>query len=454
LRLPHPLLLLFGCVAMAAALTWVLPAGEFDRRVDERTGRTVVVPDTYHRVPAAPVGPLAAVVAVPHGFVEAADVVAVVLFVGGAWVILDTMGILGRLVGALVWRLRGRALFAIPLVTAFFATMGAIENMQEEIIPLVPVLLVLGRSLRVDALTVVAMSAGAAMIGSAFGPTNPFQAGIAMRLAQLPPLAGGAVKLALCIAAVGVWLAWTLRHATRTRTTRRDRENPSTSEPQNPNPGTSEPQNPGTSPRDLIALLCLLSPMALYVYGAMAWEWGFNELSAGFLAGGLAAGLVAGLGLGRTIELYLDGMRGLLSAAVIIGVARGISLVLADGHVVDTILHALAEPLVRGSATVSALLMVPFHALIHVPVSSVSGQAVLTMPLLVPLSDLIGISRQTTVLAYQIGAGLTELLTPTNGALMAVLLAAGVPFDKWIRFAGGAVLFIALMAMLVMVTMA
>jgi uncharacterized ion transporter superfamily protein YfcC len=194
LRLPHPLLVMLGCVAVAAALTWVVPAGEFTRRDDAATGRTVVVPGTYHRVPGAPVGPLAALVAVPRGFVEAADVVAVVLFVGGAWVVLDAMGTLGRLVTAFVGRFHRRSALAIPLVALFFTTMGALENMQEEIIPLVPVLLVLGKRLGVDAVTVVAMSAGAAMIGSAFGPTNPFQAGIAMKLAQLPPLSGGASR--------------------------------------------------------------------------------------------------------------------------------------------------------------------------------------------------------------------------------------------------------------------
>src|SRR5689334_13275465 len=119
--MPHPLLVLFGCVAIAAALTWWLPAGSFDRHDDPSTGRTVVVPGTYHPVPPSPVGPLAALVAVPRGFVEAADVVGVVLFVGGAWVVLDTLGILSRLVTAFVVRLRGRAMVAIPVVTAFFA---------------------------------------------------------------------------------------------------------------------------------------------------------------------------------------------------------------------------------------------------------------------------------------------------------------------------------------------
>ena len=132
---------------------------------------------------------------------------------------------------------------------------------------------------------------------------------------------------------------------------------------------------------------------------------------------------------------YLAGMQALLPAAVMVGVARSISVVLADGRVIDTILSGLSAPLSQVSATTAALLMIPFHVIVHIPVSSVSGHAVLTMPVLVPLSDLLGISRQVTVMAYQTGAGLTELITPTNGALMAVLLAAGVSFERWFKFA-------------------
>ena len=127
-------------------------------------------------------------------------------------------------------------------------------------------------------------------------------------------------------------------------------------------------------------------------------------------------------------------------AAVIIGVARSLSLVLTDGRVIDTILNGLAAPLSQAPAAFASLLMIPFHAIIHVVVPSVSGQAVLTLPILVPLSDLLAISRQATVLAYQTGAGLTEMLTPTNGGLMAVLLAASVPYSRWIKFASVGVL--------------
>jgi len=422
---------LIAGVAICAALTWILPAGEYERKDDPVTGRRVVVAGTYHRVEPAPVGPFAAVVAIPRGFVEAADVVGVVLFVGAAWVVVDRIGTLGRLITTLVAAFGNRGLIAIPIISLFFASMGALENMQEEIIPLVPALLLLGRGLGVDAVAVVAMSTGAAAIGSAFGPTNPFQAGIAMKLAQLPPMSAAPLRWSTFAAASALWVAWTMWYATRNR----DRES---------GLGIRDSEISGAiasaQPRDYLILAIAIAPIAAYVYGSVALGWGFNELSGGFLIAGVVAGLLGGLGVAGTTAAYLEGMQAMLPAAMLIGVARSLSLVLTDGHVTDTILNGLAAPLSRAPAAFASLLMIPFHSIVHVAVPSVSGQAVLTMPILVPLSDLLGISRQVTVLAYQTGAGLTELLTPTNGGLMAVLLAAGVPFGRWINFAAFGVL--------------
>jgi uncharacterized ion transporter superfamily protein YfcC len=423
MRLPHPVVLLLGAVAVAAALTWILPSGEFDRRDDAATGRRVVVAGTYHRVPAAPVGPFAAVVAVPRGIVEAADVIAVVLFVGGAWVIVDRLGTLSAVVGALVGRLHGRGLLAIPILSIFFAAMGALENMQEEIIPLIPVLFVLGQGLGIDAVSVMAMSVGAAMIGSAFGPTNPFQAGIAMKLAQLPPLAGGGLRLTMFVAAVAAWIGGTMRHASRERVA-----------------PVTDPSRPVVrlDARHAAILAAALLPMAAYVYGALRLGWGFNELAAAFLIGGAVAGFIGGLSAETVVSTFFEGMISVLPAALMVGVARSISLVMADGRIIDTVLNNLASAVSGIPGGAAAFLMVPVQALLHVIVPSVSGQAVLTMPLFVPLADLLGITRQAPVLAYQTGAGLAELFTPTNGALMAVLLAAGVPYQRWLRFAIGA----------------
>jgi uncharacterized ion transporter superfamily protein YfcC len=148
----------------------------------------------------------------------------------------------------------------------------------------------------------------------------------------------------------------------------------------------------------------------------------------------VAAGLIGGLGFGGTADGYVEGFRSMAFAGLLIGFARAIFIVLDQGHVVDTIVHGLLTPIAALPVTLSAIGMMAFHALVHLPVPSTSGQAVLTLPLLVPLSDLIGLSRQVTVLAYQYGAGLCELVTPTNGALMAMIAASGVPYEEWLRF--------------------
>jgi uncharacterized ion transporter superfamily protein YfcC len=440
MKLPHPVILLVAGVAFCAVLTWLLPAGEYDRRDDPATGRRVVVAGTFHSVEPAPVGPFAAVVAIPRGFVEAADVIGLVLFVGGAWVVVDRVGSLGRLISSLVAAFGSRGFIAIPVVALFFAIMGALENMQEEIIPLVPALLVLGRGIGVNAVTVMAMSVGAAAVGSAFGPTNPFQAGIAMKLAQLPPMSAAPLRWTMFAAGVALWIAWTMWYGARNL----DRNSAS---PERSRGGfgirgsrITRDEVGSANARDFLIFAIAVTPMAAYVYGAIALGWGFNELSGGFIIAGCVAGMLGGLGAEGTTRAYFEGLQAMLPAAILVGVARSLSLVLTDGHVTDTILDSLARPLSTAPAAVASILMVPFHSVVHVFVPSVSGQAVLTMPILVPLSDLLGISRQVTVLAYQTGAGLTELLTPTNGALMAVLLAGGVSFPQWIRFAAIGVL--------------
>jgi uncharacterized ion transporter superfamily protein YfcC len=252
-----------------------------------------------------------------------------------------------------------------------------------------------------------------------------------MKLAQLPPMSAAPLRWTMFAAGVALWIAWTMWYARRNR----DRD---------PASGIRDPKVTGgmasAGAKDYLILAIAIAPMAAYVYGAIALGWGFNELSGGFIIAGCVAGMVGGLGMAGTTTAYLEGLQAMLPAAILVGVARSLSLVLADGHVTDTILNGLARPLSTAPAAVASMLMVPFHSMVHVFVPSVSGQAVLTMPILVPLSDLLGISRQVTVLAYQTGAGLTELLTPTNGALMAVLLAGGVSFPQWIRFAAVGVL--------------
>lgn len=429
LRLPHPFVLLLAGVAVAAALTWVIPAGKYERRLDPATDREVVVAGTYHRVDPAPLGLMSGLMAAPRGIVAGADVILTVLVVGGTFALLDATGALRRLVTALVGR-RIRPLVMVAMVTLAFAGLGALDNTQEEIIALVPVLLLLARGIGFGPRTALLMSAGAAIVGSAFGPTNPFQTGIALRFAGMPSLSQPLLRTALLVAAVLLWLAWTLYAASR------DRVPPETSD-------ATTPTERATG-RDVLLLAIGIVPFVPYIYGVLRLDWGFNELSALFLAAGLVLGLASGRTLDGTARDFLAGMTVMLPAALLVGVARGISVALTDGQVIDTIIHALAEPLAGMPSAVAAMLMVPIHALIHIPVSSVSGHAVLTMPIMAPLADLLGFSRDAAVIAYQTGAGLMDMVTPTNGGLLAVLYAANVPLGQWLRFAVPGVLLVSI----------
>lgn len=291
--------------------------------------------------------------------------------------------------------------------------------MQEEIIALVPTLLVLTRRVGFTPTVAVSMSAGAAFVGSAFSPINPFQVQIAQKLAELPLGSGGVFCLVFLALALTLWIGATMRYAAKTRVAIQVAEG-----------GEEE----ALTRVDVLILGVVAVTFAVVVWGMTSQGWGFDELSAAFFIMGIVVGALGGLGVAGTAEAYVKGFRSMAYAAILIGFARAIFVVLRDGHIVDTIVHALFTPLEDLPLLASSLGMVVAQTAIHVPVPSVSGQAVLTMPVLVPLSDLLGLSRQVTVLAYQYGAGLCDLITPTNGALMAILGVAGVRFEDWIKF--------------------
>ena len=421
LRFPHPLILLVLCTLVAAALTWVLPAGAYERREDPVTERQVVVAGTYRTVPETPVGPFAAMVAIPRGMADAASVIFYVFLVGGAFAVVERTGALAALVNRMAELLSRRGLWVIPIVGFAFGWGGILVQMQEELIAFVPVLLLLTRRLGFNALTAVAMSLGASAVGASFSFINPFQVGIAQKVAGVELLSGSGFRAVFLLLAWGIWVAGIMRFARRTR-----------GAPEVPAPAGDRPAGGGT--RQLAVLGLVLAAFLVFVVGVTRFGWDFDQLSAVFFVMGVAAGLMGGLRLAGTADAFVEGFRSMAFAALLIGFARGIYIVLDEGSVVDTIVYGLFTPLAGLPTTLSALGMMGVQGLIHVPVPSTSGQAVLTLPLLVPLSDLLGLSRQVTVLAYQYGAGLCELVTPTNGALMAMLAASGVRFEQWLRF--------------------
>jgi uncharacterized ion transporter superfamily protein YfcC len=427
LRFPHPLALLTLGILLAAALTYLVPAGEFQRQPDPRTNRQVVAPGTFHRVTPHRLGLARVFLAVPKGIADAVSVISVVFLVGGALSAIERTGVLRQSLTALVRRLGARATMAIPMCCVAFAAAGALENMQEEIIALVPALVMLSTRVGGDGVTAAAMSLGAAAVGSAFSPVNPFQVGIAQQIADVALFSGAAFRLVTLIVALALWI-WGVMRRTRAL-------------PVQPAAHAHSAEASPVAARVLtrtqaaVVMLLVLAGFATFVFGLARYDWGFDELAAVFLAMGIVGGLAGGLGVNGTASAFVAGFRDMAYAALLIGFSRAIYVVLSDGHIVDTLVNAASLPLAHLPGAVAAIGMIGVQTAIHVAVPSVSGQAVLTMPIFAPLADLLGFSRQIAVLAYQYGAGLCELLTPTNGALMAVIAAAGVEYEEWMTFA-------------------
>lgn len=419
---PHPLILLLGCVAVAAALTWVVPAGAYDRHEDPETGRALVVAGTYHRVDPSPVGVFQALVAVPKGLIDAASVIFLVFLSGGAFTVVDRTGALRRVVDVLARRLEGRGVLVIPVVGLAFAAGGALMQMSEELVAFAPLLLLICASLGLPPLMAVAMSIGTAAIAAAFSPVDPFMVAIAQKVAQVPVGSGWQFRTVILALATAYWLWSITRYAARHA---------------NPPVAAAGPDERDRvlTPRHMLVLAVVALTFLFFVIGAQQWGWDFDRLATLFLIMGLASGAIGALGLSGTADAMIAGARDMTFSAILIGIARAIYVVLDQGHIVDSLVHAIVTPLEGLPVTLAAFGMFGAQALIHVAVPSTSGQAVLTMPILAPVSDLIGLSRQVTVLAYQLGNGTFDLLFPTNGPLLALLAVSGVRFDDWFKWA-------------------
>jgi uncharacterized ion transporter superfamily protein YfcC len=419
LAFPHALVLLVAFGLFAAVASYIVPAGEYERRDDPVTGRSVVVSGTYHEVTAQPVSPFDAVVAIPRGAADAASVIFFVFLVGGAFAVVEKTGALTRAVNWLVHRLQNREALIIPIACLVFGAGGALMQMSEELLAFVPVLLLLSRRLGYNAVVAVAISMGAATIAAAFSPIDPFMVGIAQKVSGLPLLSGSAFRLVFLAIAMTFWIVATMHYARRIKTV--------------PETFASDHSEP-ISKRIAGVLLLVVATFALFVVGVMRFGWDFDQLAALFFIMGVLAGVLGGLRLNGTADAFVDGFRSMAFAGMLIGFARAIYLILEQGRIVDTLVHAMFLPLANLAPAISAIGMMFAHALIHIPVPSSSGHAVLTLPVLIPVSDLIGLSRQVTVLAYQYGVGIISGAIPTNGALMAMLAAMGLSYGEWVKF--------------------
>ncbi|MBX3744109.1 MAG: YfcC family protein [Verrucomicrobiae bacterium] len=427
LRVPHTLVLLFAMMLAAWLATWLLPQGRFDT-TETAEGRSLVVPGSYTPAPErVRLPPSALLTAVPRALAAAQDIVFFVLLVGGTVSVLRATGAIDAFLGWALRRAAGRPnRFIVAGMTAFAAGSSAL-GMAEEYIPVTAMVVALGTALGLAPVASVGVLMGGCAIGYGVAALNPFTVQIAQGIAELPPTSGLRFRLALFLPFIAIGAHHVWRHA---------RRSPIVPDPpgpaETPNAAATYPTLDGR--RRLVALIALAT-LLLMVGGIATAGWYLTELGALFLGLAMVAGAVGRLGADATARRFAEGAADLAPTALLIGFARSIALILEDGQVLHTVVHGLSQPLQHAGPHVAAVGMLLIQTVLNLFIPSGSGQAFVTMPIMTPLGDLLGLDRQVVVLAYQFGDGFSNLIVPTNIVLMSILGIAGVPYDRWVRFA-------------------
>jgi uncharacterized ion transporter superfamily protein YfcC len=432
LAVPHTLVLLFAMIVLAYVLTLVLPAGSFER-VENEHGREQVVPGTFRALPAeeAPeLPPTAIFTAIPEGLGAAQEIIFFVFLIGGAFGLLRATGAPDAAIGRLLERFSHRPLPLVIGAMAVFTLGSATIGMAEEYIPFVPVLVALFVALGFDAITAVGVLCVGYAVGYGAALINPFTVFIAQEVAGVEQASGlGFRSILLAVFFVlGVVHVW--------RYARRVHRDPATSLVADvPLPeGLAMTEHPPLDRRRTAVLAVTVATLVVLVLGIKLWDWYLIEMGALFLALSLALAAIGRLGPDRAARTFAAGAAELTTTALLIGFARAIEVVLSEGQVIDTVVWAIGQPLQQLGSSAAAVGMFMVQSAINLFIPSGSGQAYVTMPLMAPLADLVGVSRQVAVLAYQFGDGFTNILVPTNVVLMGILAIAGVPYQRWLRF--------------------
>jgi len=427
-RTPDALLIILAVLLLAVGFTWIVPAGEFERR--EEGSRTVVVPGTYHPVEASPVPWHGFFTAPLKGFTDhhAALIMGFVLLVGGVFSVLNATGAIPAL---LLWVVRvvgdnpARKRLVIPALMTAFSVGGNTFGMAEEVLVFLMITIPLAKRLGWDPIVGVAIPFVGAGVGFAGAAFNPFTVGIAQGLSGLPVFSGWGFRMVMWAVLTLIAILYVMRYAARIERT--------LSVPDPASAIVNLEEHPLTA-RRLGVLALFLAGLVVLVIGVTRWDWYIEEIAALFLGIGFAAAVFGGLGPNAAARAFAGGTREMVGAAILIGLSKSILLVMEQGRIVDTVLHTLSQAADGLPTVVSVQVMLAAQFGLNFLVPSGSGQAALTMPIMAPLADLLHIPRQAAVVAYQLGDGLCNFVTPTSGILMGILGIAGISFGAWLRW--------------------
>lgn len=450
INIPHVFIFLPIIILFTSLLTYIIPSGSFDRKTEvfNNIERTVVIPGTYKEIPkhysikgfilgenikgkASPTSLLGLFSSVPKGMNQAASLIFFIFIIGAVFNLIQHTGTINVFVFMLLKKFRGHPLFLTLILFSVFAFAGTFLGMGSEFIPLIPILMMLSKEMGYDRVFGVSILLIPEGIGWSTAITNPFTVQIAQQIAELPIGSGMVLRIAMFIVCFVIGFIFLMQYGKRVK------KNPLKSiMPEDP--FELDPQSKlhveGLKRQHIFIAIVSFVLFGLILYAVQTMGWGLIEMTGGFFTVGLLTILISGMSGSEAMKAFIKGLEIMIVPALIVGFARGIQVVMQEGQIIDTLLNQTSLILMELPKLFAVEGMYFFQTFLNFFIPSASGQAMVSMPLMVPLADLLGISRQTAVLAFISGDGFSNMIIPTNGVLMAILGIAAVPFEKWFKF--------------------
>jgi uncharacterized ion transporter superfamily protein YfcC len=430
-KTPHTFVILVAIIIIAAIATYLIPAGEFTRFKDAATGKTLVEAGSYHRIASNPLNPLLIPSVIYTGIVKSASTITFMLIIGGAFEVITSTGALTALCKKLSKTFSKHKYAVIPVFLTLFSIFGFTMGMSSEVMIFVPIGITLALFLGLDKVTGTAMIALGAAVGFTAGILNPFNVGVAQDIAELPLFSGMAYRIVILVILLAATSAYIIIYAKKVAA------NPEKSVIygiQEDTEYTFEDVSDSISKSQIAVLVIMAAGFGILIYGLSKKGWYFEEMSGLFIFMGIACGLVSGYGPSRIAKEFGNGAKGIVVGCLIIGIARTVEVILSDAKILDTIVYGIVNIVNVMPGSIKAVGMFICQSLINCVIVSGTGQAAVTMPLMVPVSDLVGISRQTAVLAFQLGDGFSNSVLPMSSSLMGYLAVSKIPYSKWLKF--------------------
>lgn len=431
-QVPHTYVILFAMIIIMAILTYVIPAGQY-QKMEAPSGRMVVDPDSFATVDSNPAKPFDVLKAFPKGLAAAQSIVFFIFIVGGSFNILNMTGAIEAGISKIALSLKGMEILMIPIIVFIFSLGGATIGMAEEAIVFVPIGIALARALGYDAVVGMAIVSLGAAAGFTSGFMNPFTVGVAQGIAEVPLFTGIGLRIAIWICTLVLVIGYIYMYANKVK---KDPKNSIVYELEEQEKGQaidlSNVRN--LTGRDIIVLLIFAVGMGTLIFGVFKYEWYITEIAALFLAIGIFSGIAAGTSLDEIAKQFITGAKDMATGALVVGLARGILVIMEGSMIIDTIVYGLSAAISTLPRSVSAVGMLLVQSFLNLIIPSGSGLAATTMPIMSPLADVIGLTRQTAVLGYQFGDGITNSIVPTSGVLLANLSIAKIKYEEWFKF--------------------